>query len=230
MYKMTIPFHGCFVPKDLSKGMFISMNNMKFVLATANPGKIKEMRRILSELDVEVITRDELAIDIEIEETGSTFKENSLLKASVISKLSNLPAIADDSGLIVDALFGEPGVYSSSYGGSELTADERCKYLLKKMENKEQRQAKFVCTIVCVFPDGNIITAEGECSGVITTAPSGSNGFGYDPVFKPVGYETTMALLTIEEKNKISHRGAALRDFVDLLKSYRAGGGASAPL
>jgi len=195
----------------------------KYILATANPGKIKEMRGILSELDIEIVTRDDLSIDIDIEETGTTFRENSLIKAEAICKLSGLPAIADDSGLVVDALNGEPGVDSSSYGGLGLTDDERYNYLLKRMDNKEQRKARFVCTIVCVFPSGDSITAVGEISGSITTTPSGTNGFGYDPVFKPDGHEVTMAQLTANEKNRISHRGAALREFVDLLKSYRAG-------
>ena len=199
------------------------MMEAKYILATANPGKIKEMRGILSELDIEIVTRDDLSIDIDIEETGTTFRENSLIKAEAICKLSGLPAIADDSGLVVDALNGEPGVDSSSYGGLGLTDDERYNYLLKRMDNKEQRKARFVCTIVCVFPSGDSITAVGEISGSITTTPSGTNGFGYDPVFKPDGHEVTMAQLTANEKNRISHRGAALREFVDLLKSYRAG-------
>jgi len=195
----------------------------KYVLATANPGKIKEMCGLLSGLGIDVITREDLGIDIEIEETGNTFQENSLLKAEAICKLSGLPAIADDSGLIVDVLNGGPGVDSSSYGGLGLTADERCDFLLKNLENKEQRKARFVCTIVCVFPNGDMLTAVGECHGVITTIPAGSNGFGYDSVFKPDGYEVTMAQLTTDEKNRISHRGVALRDFADLLKSYIAG-------
>ena len=195
------------------------------MLATANPGKIKEMREILSKLDIEVVSREDLGIDIEIEETGASFKENSQIKAMAICNIAGVPAIADDSGLIVDALGGEPGVYSSSYGGEELTADERCGYLLKKIENMEQRQAKFVCTIVCAFPNGDLLTTMGECIGVITTEPAGTGGFGYDPVFKPDGCDKTMAELTADEKNKISHRGVALRNFSDLLITYRAGKG-----
>ena len=196
------------------------MKYAKFVLATANPGKVKEMHEILSGLDMEIVTRDDLGIDLDIEETGTTFQENSKIKAEVICKIAGIPAIADDSGLIVNALNGEPGVYSSSYGGENLTPSERCLFLLKKMEKKEQRQAKFVCTIVCAFPGGDMLTTEGECNGVITTVPAGSSGFGYDPVFQPVGYNKTMAQLTTDEKNRISHRGAALRNFADILKSY----------
>jgi len=192
---------------------------MKYVLATANPGKVKEMCDILNGTDIDIVTRDELGIDIEVEETGTTFLENATIKAKAICTASGFPAIADDSGLMVDALDGEPGVYSSSYGGDDLTAAERCLHLLKKMESMEQRDAKFVCTIVCVFPDGKLISAIGECYGKITTEPKGVGGFGYDPVFLPEGTDRTMAELTNNEKNLLSHRGKALRNFTGLLKS-----------
>jgi len=190
---------------------------MKFVLATANPGKIKEMREILSKFNIDIVTRDELGITFDIEETGSTFLENATLKAKAISAASDMPAIADDSGLVVDALGGEPGLYSSTYGGVELTDEERCLYLLRKMENVEQRSAKFVCNIVCVFPDGKCLTATGECNGSIAKKLCGSSGFGYDPVFLPVGSDVTTAQLSSAEKNAISHRGIALREFAKLL-------------
>jgi XTP/dITP diphosphohydrolase len=196
---------------------------MKYVLATANPGKIKEMHTILSGLNIDIVTRDDLGIDISVEETGTTFFENAKLKADAICAISGMPSISDDSGLIVDALGGEPGVYSSSYGGEDLTFDERCLYLLKKMEKLEQRTAKFVCSIVCVFPDGYYLTAYGECCGIITTKPYGSGGFGYDPVFKPDKHDRTMAQLSPAEKNEISHRGIALRNFYQQLKTYKAG-------
>ena len=196
---------------------------MKFVLATANPGKVSEMRDILSKLGIEVVTRNDLGITFDVEETGSTFLENATLKANAISSASGMPAIADDSGLVVDALDGEPGLYSSSYGGEDLTDEERCLYLLGKMENMEQRRAKFVCTIVCAFPDGRSLTATGECQGVIVTKPCGIGGFGYDPVFRPDGKDTTMAQLTTDVKNTVSHRGIALREFSRLLKDYKTG-------
>jgi len=199
---------------------------MKFSLATANPGKIKEMQILLSELGITLVTRADLDINIEIDETGTTFFENSRIKADMICKISGLPAIADDSGLLVEALDGKPGVYSSSFGGDDLTAIERCDYLLSEMKDiveMEHRRAKFVCVIVCVFPDGEVLTATGECPGTITTKPHGSNGFGYDPVFIPDGMDKTMAQLTSEEKNEISHRGKALRCFSELLKSRKAG-------
>jgi len=193
-------------------------NTKKFVLATANAGKISEMRSILSDLGLELVTRDELGIDIEIEETGTTFLENATIKARKIAELSGLAAIADDSGLMVEALGGEPGVYTSDFGGDNLSARDRYLFLLKKMENMEQRGAKFVCTIVCAFPDGSLISATGECGGSIATEPTGSDGFGYDPVFIPIGYNKTMAELTREEKNKISHRSMALNNFKTKLR------------
>jgi len=190
---------------------------MKFVLATMNPGKIREMREILSQLGYETLTRKELGIDVVIEETGSTFEENAMLKASSICKLSHQAAIADDSGLVVDALGGEPGVYSSSYGGESLDSNERNAFLLQNMKNMEQRGAIFVCSIVCAFPDGGYITAKGECRGEILAGPRGAEGFGYDPVFLVEGMDRTMAELTSEEKNMVSHRGKALKEFSRLL-------------
>ena len=191
---------------------------MKFVLATANKGKISEMREILAARSIEGVSQAEVGLALEVEEIGTTFMENALLKAQAVCAASGLPAIADDSGLMVDALGGEPGVYSSSFGGEALSDSERYAYLLKKMENMEQRNAKFVSTIVCTFPDGEIISAEGECHGEILHAPRGSGGFGYDPVFLVKGTGKSMAELSPEEKNAVSHRGAALRAFVSLLE------------
>ena len=191
---------------------------MKFVLATANKGKISEMREILATLSIEVVSQAEVGLALEVAETGTTFMENALLKAQAVCAASGLPAIADDSGLMVEVLGGEPGVYSSSFGGEALNDSERYAYLLKKMENMEQRDAKFVCTIVCVFPDGEIISAQGECLGEILRTPRGSGGFGYDPVFLVQGTDKSMAELSSEEKNAVSHRGMAIRAFVSLLE------------
>ena len=191
---------------------------MKFVLATANPGKIREMQQILKGLGLEITTRQALGIDIDVEETGSTFMENALLKAGAICGASGLPAIADDSGLMVDALGGGPGVYSSSYGGEHLSDRERCAFLLEKIKNKEQRGAEFVCTIACKFPDGGTLSAEGRRRGDIADAPRGSGGFGYDSVFIVQGLDKTMAELSENEKNAVSHRGEALRKFALLLQ------------
>jgi len=196
---------------------------MKFVLATANQGKIREMQEVLSAFDIELVTRKELGIELEIQETGSTFRENALLKAKAICEVTGLPAIADDSGFMVDALNGRPGVDSSSYGGEGLSAEQRCAYLLEELKNVKERRAKFVCTIVCAFPDGEAIESEGECLGEIVSHPRGSGGFGYDPVFLADGYDKTMAELSHEEKNEISHRGKALRRFVRALEARERG-------
>jgi XTP/dITP diphosphohydrolase len=196
---------------------------MKYVLASANPGKVKEMRDILSDLEIDVVSRDELDITIDVEETGTTFYQNARLKAEAICLASGMPSIADDSGLIVESLNGEPGVYSSSYGGEGLSTYDHCMYLLDKMKNMEQRRAKFVCIIVCAYPDGIHLTVNGECHGKILTELRGTGGFGYDQVFLPDGYKKSMAELTPEEKNSISHRGAALREFSKLIKSYKTG-------
>ena len=192
-------------------------NKTKFVLATSNPGKIQEFRDILAELHVDFVTRNDLGIDCEIEETGSTFRENALIKAKAICGITGLPSISDDSGLMVDALDGGPGVYSSSFGGEGLDGEQRCAYLLEKLRGVDNRNAKFVCTVVCAFPDGKVLAAEGECPGVIAASPRGSNGFGYDPVFFARGMNKTMAELSNEEKNRLSHRGEALRKLAKLL-------------
>ena len=194
---------------------------MIFALATTNSGKIKEMREILSGAGIDVVSRDELGIGIVVEETGTTFLENALLKAEAICAASGLPAIADDSGLMVDALDGAPGVWSSSYGGEDINAHERYMYLLDKMAGMEQRRAKFVCTIACAFPNGAKLTATGECHGKIAAVPRGKGGFGYDPVFLVDGSGKTMAELSAEEKNAISHRGIALRRFGTLLNGCK---------
>ena len=190
-----------------------------YVLASSNPGKIAEMREILSVYGINMTTKQELGVDIDVAETGDTFAENAALKATAICKASGLPAIADDSGLAVDALGGAPGLNTSSFGGEGLDSEGRYNYLLSIMDGVEQRGAKFVSTIVCAFPDGSLITAEGTCGGEIAPAPRGSSGFGYDPVFTPAGMDMTMAELPPGEKNKISHRGKALRQFTGLLQN-----------
>ena len=184
---------------------------MRFVIATNNPGKLKEMREILSEIGFDAISLAEAGVEVDVEETGSTFMENALLKAEAACRATGLPAIADDSGLSVAALNGAPGVYSKRFGGGGLDSSGLCTYLLKTMEGMEQRDAKFVSSIVCAFPDGSILSAEGECHGEITNAPRGSGGFGYDPVFLVAGDSRTMAELSPDEKNALSHRNAALR-------------------
>ena len=186
---------------------------MTLVLATTNKNKILEMKDLLGDFSVDVKTQAELGLDLDPEETGYTFFDNAVIKASAVCEASGYPAVADDSGLMVDCLGGEPGVFSKRYGGGNLSDSELCEYLLENMKDSEQRSAKFVSCIVCVFPDGQIVSAEGECRGSITRSPSGTNGFGYDPVFYADSLGKTMAEMTQDEKNLISHRGNATRLF-----------------
>ena len=192
---------------------------MKLVLASKNQKKLTEMEEILSQLGVEVCLQAEVGVDVDVEETGTTFEENSLLKARAVMEASGLPAIADDSGLCVDALGGAPGVYSARYGGPGLDDVGRYRLLLENMKG-QPRTAKFVSVITCCFPNGDVLTARGECPGTIAFAPMGEGGFGYDPVFFVPGLKKTFAQLTAEEKNAISHRGKALADFRVALEEY----------
>ncbi len=192
---------------------------MRFVLATGNTGKLREMREILAEYRLDVISQTQAGLTLEPDETGETFYENARIKAEAVMKASGLPAIADDSGLEVEALGGRPGVYSKRYGGFS-DDGERNAYLLKELENTEHRAARFVSSIVCCFPDGGEVSARGECGGEILRAPRGDSGFGYDPVFLVGGTDKSIAELTSEEKNAVSHRGKALRAFVPKLRDY----------
>ena len=190
---------------------------MKIIAATKNKNKIKEFGDILK--GFEIISQEEAGVDIDVEETGTTFEENSLLKAMAIYKATGIPAIADDSGLEVDALGGEPGIYSARYGGEGLDDKDRVNLLLKNMQNipDENRTARFVCAITYVDENGTV-TAKGTCEGRITHAPAGENGFGYDPVFFVQEFGKTTAEISAEEKNSISHRGKALRLFAEKIK------------
>lgn len=193
---------------------------MKFVLASHNPGKLREMSAILSHLGVEVVLPAELGLHVEVEETGTTFGENALLKARAVCAASGLPAIADDSGLCVDALNGGPGVYSARYGGEELDDRGRYQLLLQSMRGQTSRSAHFACAVACAFPNGETLTAEGRCDGAIAFAPMGTDGFGYDPVFLVPEKAKTFAQLSADEKAEISHRGRALAAFADQLETY----------
>ena len=192
---------------------------MKLVLASKNQKKLVEMRDILSHMGVEVCLQSDVGVDVDVEETGTTFEENSLLKARAVMEASGLPAIADDSGLCVDALGGAPGVYSARYGGPGLDDVGRYRLLLENMKG-QPRGAKFVSVITCCFPNGDVLTARGECPGTIAFAPMGEGGFGYDPVFFIPSLKKTFAQLTAEEKNAISHRGKALEAFQVKLREY----------
>ena len=192
----------------------------KFVLATHNPGKLKEMGAILAQFGVEVVSPRDLGLTVDVEETGTTFAENAMLKAKAICAAAKLPAIADDSGLCVDALNGGPGVYSARYGGEGLDDKGRYMLLLNSLRGQSTRTAHFTCAIACAFPNGDTLTAEGRCDGAIAYAPMGEGGFGYDPVFLVPEKAKTFGQLTAEEKSAISHRGQALQAFTAKLETY----------
>lgn len=192
---------------------------MKFVIATNNQKKLVELQKILTDFGVEALSLKEAGVTTDVEETGATFEENATLKAVNAMQVTGLPAVADDSGLVVEALGGEPGIYSARYGGDACQNDaERTDLLLKNMEGMENRRAFFVSAIACVFPDGDKIVTRGECHGLITTAPAGDGGFGYDPVFYLQNEGATMAEISAERKNEISHRAVALQNLAGALK------------
>ncbi len=186
---------------------------MDYLIATHNMKKREELQRILAPLGVNVVLASEIGVTLtEVEETGETFEENAVIKAVAVMKACGLPAVADDSGLAVDALGGAPGVYSARYGGGHDRSDaDRNAFLLKNMENEEHRGAKYVSVIAVAYPDGRVITARGECRGEIAREEKGAGGFGYDPLFL-LHDGRHMAELSKEEKNRISHRGNALRE------------------
>ena len=194
---------------------------MKVILASKNQHKLTELSAILSGLGFEIALESEYGLDIDVDETGTTFEENSKIKAVAVMEASGLPAIADDSGVAVDALHGDPGVHSARYGGEKCKTDEdRNQYLLRNMENVPdgQRGAQFVSVITMAYPDGKIVSARGELHGEILRQEQGTGGFGYDPLFYIPTEGCTMAELTAERKNEISHRAVALQNFVDRLR------------
>ena len=194
---------------------------MRVVLASKNKHKLEEISKITEKFGFELVLQSELGVDIDVEENGTTFEENSFIKAEAVMKATGLPALADDSGIAVDALNGEPGIYSARYGFDDTLDDRgRLNLLLKNTEHVPdgQRQAQFVCVITMVTPEGQTIQARGEIHGELLRAPAGENGFGYDPIFyyPPAGMST--AEMPAEEKNKVSHRANALNVFYTKLK------------
>ena len=184
----------------------------KIVLATRNAGKVRELTRMLASHDVEVLSMDSFPDVPDIPETGDTFEENALLKACEVSRLTGLVAVADDSGLEVDALDGAPGVYSARYAGEDATDEKNVEKLLQALSSvpESERTARFVCVMAACSPDGEQITARGEWNGTIIDSPRGHNGFGYDPIFVDPELEQTNAELDPDVKNARSHRGKAL--------------------
>lgn len=193
---------------------------MKIAIATNNPNKLREIRAILGGFFDEALSLSDLGIDIDIEETGTTLTENALIKARTIRDLTGLPALADDSGLMVDALDGAPGVYSARYAGEEHDDKKNNALLLKNLEGKP-RDAKFCSVIALCYPDGRELTAEGSVEGVILEEERGTGGFGYDPLFFSPELGKTFAEATPEQKNSVSHRSRALRAMLELLSSGR---------
>ncbi len=194
---------------------------MRVLVATNNAKKRKELDSILHALGVETVTPAELGINCEVEETGETFEENAMLKAKNGAILAGIPAIADDSGLMVDALGGRPGVYSARYGGEGLDDAGRTLRLLCELKGVTARGAKFVSAIAYYANDGDCFTVRGECAGRIADAPHGAGGFGYDPIFYVPEYGMTYSEMDPELKNRISHRGVALARFCERLKQTR---------
>lgn len=196
----------------------------RLLVATHNPGKAREYRELLAGLPIEVTYLDELGLSLEVEETGSTFAENAILKATTYAQVSGLWTWADDSGLEVDALGGAPGVFSSRYAGPGASDADRYRKLLNALAGVpwDRRTARFRCTVALATPEGAVRTVEGVCEGVIAFGPAGEHGFGYDPVFYLPDRGLTMAQLPPEVKNQISHRGRAARAAVAVLAEMLA--------
>jgi XTP/dITP diphosphohydrolase len=192
------------------------------VLATHNTHKVTELRRILDGLPIELVSGNDLDLP-DIEETGETFAENALLKARACAAMTGLPAVADDSGIIVDGLGGDPGVRSARYAGGHGDDEANLRLVLERLGTSTERSGRFVCVAALVLPDGTEVTEEGVMEGVITSEPRGDGGFGYDPIFVARGERRTNAELTAEEKDAISHRGAAFRALRPHLEKLSAG-------
>ena len=193
---------------------------MRIIAATQNKGKIKEIQEIFSPLGFEVISQKEAGFDIDVVENGETFEENAMIKARAIFELSHEAVIADDSGLLVDALNGAPGVYSARYAGENATDADKMNKLLGELEGKSDRQAKFVSALVMILKDGKTFTATGEVLGRITDKPYGENGFGYDPIFYSDELKKTFGEAIDSEKNEISHRGRGLLKLYEMVAGY----------
>ncbi len=182
------------------------------VIATRNKGKTKEIKDLLKGFPVDIKNMDGFGPIPPLEEDGDTFDENAYKKASFTAKILGLPALADDSGLLVEALGGAPGIHSARYAGENATDEQRYLKLLDEMQGKSNRSAAFECVISIAVPTGPALTYEARCQGLIAESPAGSNGFGYDPIFFYPSYKKTFAQLTREEKNRVSHRGKALAE------------------
>jgi len=190
-------------------------HQMILVIATRNKGKTKEIKDLLKDFPVDIKDLDDFGPIPHLEEDGDTFDENAYKKASFAARILGLPALADDSGLTVEALNGAPGIHSARYAGENATDEQRYLKLLREMEGMSNRKAAFECVISIAVPKGPALTYEARCEGVITQVPAGSKGFGYDPVFYYPPYKKTFAELTRQEKNRVSHRGKAFAELKD---------------
>ena len=195
----------------------------KIIFATGNEGKMREIRLILGDLGVELLSLKDAGIDIEIEENGETFEENAIIKAKTVMEAAGALVLADDSGLEIDYLNGEPGVYSARYLGEDTSYRIKNQNLIDRLSGvpDEKRTARFVCVIAAAFPDGRIRTARGTIEGIIGYEERGTGGFGYDPIFWLPEYGCSTAELTLEKKNELSHRGKALRAIKEELERER---------
>ncbi len=201
----------------------MDMISKKILLATRNPGKLAELRDLVRSMPVEICSLAELGIRDDVEETGTSFEENAVLKARAYAALAGIPALADDSGLEVEALGGAPGVLSARYGGVDKPYPIKIEHLLRDIASSgsEDRSARFVCVLVLAEPDGHVsFVGEGTCRGEVAEAPRGTGGFGYDPVFIPEGFSETFAELSPAVKNEIGHRARAAKLFVRFLPDY----------
>ena len=198
-----------------------SILKKKLIFATGNEGKMKEIREILGDLDYEILSMKEAGVDVDIVEDGTTFEENAIIKAKTVMEATGSLVLADDSGLEVDYLNKEPGVYSARYMGENTSYRIKNQIILDRLHGVPDivRSARFVCVIAAAFPDGTIETRRATIEGRIAQEPAGENGFGYDPIFVPDDYNQTFAEMKTAEKNKISHRSEALKKFLDFLNS-----------
>lgn len=198
---------------------------MKIIFATGNEGKMKEIREILADPYVEILSMKEAGITAEIEENGTSFEENAVIKAKAVMELCHEIVLADDSGLEIDYLNKEPGIYSARYMGEDTSYRIKNQNLIDRLEGvpDEERTARFVCVIAAAFPDGEVLTARGTIEGRIGYEEKGENGFGYDPIFYVPEYGCSTAQLSPEVKNQISHRGKALREMKRKLQARKEG-------
>ena len=194
----------------------------RIIFATSNEGKMKEIRAIMKDLDIELLSLRDSGLNPDIEENGTTFEENAILKAKIVSELSGEIVLADDSGLEVDYMKKAPGVYSARFLGEDTPQSIKNQYIIDQLKDVEgeARSARFVCVIACVFPNGEIITRRGTIEGMIAHQICGSHGFGYDPIFYVPEYKCTTAEMLPEQKNELSHRGIALRAMKEVILKH----------